>query len=119
MEEFQGDWGARPGQSEAFFPDFADTEEYMDVVDLVDDRPGKDEHSSLILKMIIMNKMVMKMDDGHGSLGGHSARPWHCVLREDCVDGDELLDEVENGGWCFTCILFERYPLTNIPHCGR
>ena len=61
----------------------------------------------------------MRMDDGHGSLGGHSARPWHCVLREDCVDGDELLDEVENGGWCFTCILFERYPLTNIPHCGR
>ena len=59
MEEVQGDWGARPGQSEAFFPDFADTEEYMDVVDLVDDRPGKDEHSSLILKMIIMNKMVM------------------------------------------------------------
>ena len=62
-----------------------------------------------MMKMTMMTTtmiamMVMKMDDGHGSLGGHSARPWHCVLREDCVDGDELLDEVENGGWCFTCI---------------
>ena len=28
VEEVQGDWGARPGQSEAFFPDFEDAEEY-------------------------------------------------------------------------------------------
>ena len=38
VEEVQGDRGARPGQSEAFFPDFEDAEEYMDVVDLVDDQ---------------------------------------------------------------------------------
>ena len=63
--------------------------------------------------MIMMNKMVVKMADGHGNLGGHGARPWHYVLREHCVD------DVENGGWCFTCTLFERYPLTSIPHCGR
>ena len=29
VEEVQGDWGARPGQSEAFFPDFEDVEEYI------------------------------------------------------------------------------------------
>ena len=50
MEEVQGDWGARPGQSEAFFPDFENAEEYMDMVDLVDDQ-GRVRHSSLILKM--------------------------------------------------------------------
>ena len=50
MEEVQGDWGARPGQSEAFFPDFEDAEEYMDMVDLVHDQ-GRVRHSSLILKM--------------------------------------------------------------------
>ena len=35
VEEFQGDWGARPGQSEAFFPDFEDAEKYMDMVDMI------------------------------------------------------------------------------------
>ena len=33
-----GGSSARPGQSEAFFPDFEDAEEYMDMVDLVDDQ---------------------------------------------------------------------------------
>ena len=70
----------------------------MDMVDLVDDQGKRGNvHSSLILKMIMMNKMVMKMADGHGNLGGHRARPWHYVLREDCVDGDVLLDEVGVG----------------------
>ena len=50
MEEVQGDRGARPGQREAFFPDFEDAEEYMDMVDLVHDQ-GRVRHSSLILKM--------------------------------------------------------------------
>ena len=38
MEEVEGERGARPGQSEAFFPDFENTEKYMDIMDLVDDQ---------------------------------------------------------------------------------
>ena len=39
MEEVEGDWGARPGQREAFFPDFEDAEEYIWIyLDLVDDQ---------------------------------------------------------------------------------
>ena len=38
VEEVEGDRGARPGQSETFFPDFENAEEYMDMLDIVDDQ---------------------------------------------------------------------------------